>query len=162
MVDEARTLKARIDAAKPRLLTISDARAGEKLVSDKWSMKEILGHLTDSAANNHQRIVRLQQNKELGKFTYEQQAWVSIQQYASEPWKELVEFWYLFNAHLAHVIAHADPASLQNTCDMGYEKPATLKFVIVDYIRHVEHHLNQILGEQDPRAREKWVRRTPS
>ncbi len=162
MIDQARSLKAMIDEAKPRLLSISDAPAGEKPYPDKWSLKETLGHLIDSAANNHQRIVRMQQTRELGKFTYEQQAWVSTQHYTSEPWREMIEFWYLFNAHLAHVIAHADPSSLQNTCDMGYEKPATLKFVITDYLRHVEHHLNQILGEQDPRARETWARRTPS
>ncbi len=162
MIESAQLLKSKIDAAKPKLLMIPDARAGEKPYPDKWSLKEILGHLTDSAANNHQRIVRMQQSPDIGKFGYEQQRWVAIQQYASEPWPELVDFWYMFNAHLAHVIAHVDQGSLKNTCDMGYSKPATLRFVIEDYIRHVEHHLDQIFSETGPKERKVWVRRDPS
>ncbi|HTP12932.1 MAG TPA: DinB family protein [Bacteroidota bacterium] len=161
MIDVARSLKAKIDAVKPRLLAISNDAAGAKPVPDKWSYKEILGHLVDSASTNHQRIVRMQQIPDIGKFSYDQQRWVAVQQYASEPWPELVEFWYLFNAHLAHVIAHVDQGALQHTCDVGYAKPATLKFIIEDYLRHVEHHITQILEEQEPLERTKWVRRTP-
>jgi hypothetical protein len=86
---------------------------------------------------------------------------VSIQDFASEPWAELIEFWYLYNAHLAHVIAHVDPLALPNVCEMGYGKPASLKFVIEDYLRHVEHHIGQILGDANARERARWVSRTP-
>ncbi len=161
MVDVSRALKTTIDAAKPKLLAISDAQAGETSVPDKWSYKEVLGHLIDSATNNHQRIVRMQQSPDIGKLTYDQRRWVEIQHFASEPWTGIVEFWHLFNAHLAHVIAHVDPSTLENTCDMGYSRPATLKFVIEDYLRHVEHHLHQILDAQPAQSRAKWVRRDP-
>ena len=157
----AQHLKQTIDAARPRLLSISETRASEKPYPDKWSLKEILGHLLDSATNNRQRIVRMQQTAVLGTFTYDQKHWVTSQHYHAEPWQAVVEFWYLYNAHLAHVITHVDPASLSHVCDMGYAKPATLKFVIEDYVKHVEHHLGQIFSDADPRSREGWVRAEP-
>ncbi|MGA9118900.1 MAG: DinB family protein [Bacteroidota bacterium] len=161
MIEIAQLLKSKIDAARPRLLSIPETHAADKPYADKWSLKEILGHLIDSVANNHQRIVRMQQSVDIGNFTYEQQPWVSVQHYATEPWEDLVEFWYHYNTHLAHIIRHVDPGSLQHSCDMGYAKPATLKFVIEDYVRHVEHHLGQIFGGADPRKRGTWVRRDP-
>lgn len=155
-------LKDMVDSARPRLLAISEARASEKPVPDKWALKEILGHLIDSASNNHQRIVRMQEVANLGTFTYSQQHWVNSQHYFEERWEDIVEFWYLYNTHLSHVIAHVAPGSLENVCDMGYAKPAGLRFVIQDYVRHVQHHLDQIFSGLDPRERERWVRRIPS
>ena len=55
--------------------------------------------------------------------------------------------WYHFNRHLAHVIAHINPAALDHSCDMGYATPATLRFFVEDYLRHVRHHIEQILGD---------------
>ncbi len=161
MITIARQLKEVVDAAKPSLLAIPEDRASEKPHADKWSFKQILGHLVDSAANNHQRFVRMQESPDIGKFSYTQQHWVNVQAYQSEPWEKLVEFWHLYNLHLAHVIAHVDSGSLDHICDMGYSKPATLRFVMEDYVRHVEHHLKQILSEADPMEREHWVRREP-
>jgi hypothetical protein len=117
--------------------------------------------MIDSASNNHQRIVRMQETGNIGTFTYSQQHWVTSQHYQEEPWCDMVECWYRLNAHLAHIIAHVDPGSLEHVCDTGYAKPASLKFVIEDYLRHLEHHLGQILGDEDPRQRAKWVRGVP-
>ncbi len=161
MIDISSRLKQTIDEARPRLLSITEQRASEKPVPDKWSLKEILGHLLDSATNNRQRFVRMQAQADIGKLTYDQLQWVTVQHYQSEPWQAIVEFWYLYNAHLAHVIAHVDPGALDHLCDMGYAKPATLKFVIEDYLRHVEHHLGQIFSEAGPKDRKKWVSRDP-
>jgi hypothetical protein len=158
----AQNLIETIQAALPRLLSISDSHAEEKPYPDKWSIKEILGHLVDSAANNHQRIVRMQETANLGVFRYSQQHWVNSQNYQSEPWQNIIEFWRWYNNHLAHVIEHIDPGSLNHLCDMGYSQPATLGFVIEDYLRHVEHHLKQIFTDSDPKEREQWVRRNPA
>jgi hypothetical protein len=103
----------------------------------------------------------MQQVADIGKFTYDQQHWVRSQHYREESWESLVEFWYRFNSHLSHIIERVDSASLGHVCDMGYSKPATLKFVIEDYVRHVQHHLEQILSGVDPAERKKWVRREP-
>lgn len=161
MIAQTRHLRDAIDSSYPRLLSISDARASEKPYAEKWSIKEILGHMVDSAANNHQRIVRMQEAKDIGKFVYTQQHWVNSQHYQAEPWLDLVELWYRYNIHLAHVITHVDPDSLDHRCDMGYSEPATLRFMIEDYVRHLEHHLGQIFTDTDPRERKKWERGVP-
>jgi hypothetical protein len=157
----AQQLRKTIQSAVPRLLSISDSHACEKPYPDKWSIKEILGHLVDSAANNHQRIVRMQEAENIGVLRYSQQHWVNSQNYQAEPWQNIVEFWRWYNNHLAHVIERIDPGSLAHLCDVGYSEPATLAFIVEDYLRHVEHHLKQIFGDSDPREREKWIRRDP-
>jgi hypothetical protein len=154
-------LSETVRAAKPRLLSISDARASDKPYADKWSLKEILGHLVDSAANNHQRIVRMQEIRDIGVFRYAQQHWVDSQKYQSQRWQAIVELWFHYNLHLAHIISEVDPRTLDHVCDMGYANPATLAFVIEDYLRHVKHHLAQVFGDKGPREREKWISRDP-
>lgn len=162
MQDIATQLKSFIDDMGPRLRGISEGRASEKPYADKWSLKEIMGHLVDSAVNNHQRIVRMQESADIGRFGYSQEHWVRSQQYQLRPWTEIVELWLQLNSHLVHVIRHVDGSALSHTCDMGYAAPATLEFVIVDYLRHVRHHVDQILGGADPRQRPKWVARNPA
>ncbi len=157
----SKELRSLIEESRPRLAAISESAASEKPYPEKWSLKEILGHLVDSAANNHQRFVRMQERADIGTFGYAQEHWVSSQRYHQRPWSDLLELWYHFNKHLVHVIAHIDPAALEHTCDMGYPSPATLRFVAEDYVRHVRHHVGQILGGADPRQRKKWSRGNP-
>lgn len=157
----SKELKDLVEETQPRLEAITEARASEKPYPEKWSLKEILGHIVDSAVNNHQRIVRMQERSDIGALTYAQEHWVSSQHYQQRSWKDLVALWCHFNRHLAHVIAHIDPSTLDHTCDMGYATPASLKFVVEDYVRHVRHHLGQILSGSDARQRQKWVSRTP-
>ena len=99
MIIVARHLQDIIDDTKPRLLSISENRAAEKPYSEKWSIKETLGHLIDSACSNHQRIVRMQATPDIGKFSYEQLHWVNSQHYKSEPWTDIVNLWYFYNKH---------------------------------------------------------------
>jgi len=157
MLEVASQLLRVINAARPRLLSMSEAHAAEKPYPDKWSIKEILGHLIDSASTNHQRIVRMQEVADLGTFAYEQSHWVDSQQYQQEPWGDLVALWHAYNMHVAHIIRHIDPATLNNTCDIDYGTPVTLRFVAEDYIKHMEHHLGQIFSGADPRKRAKWM-----
>jgi hypothetical protein len=157
MLTVAQDLRKAIDVARPRLLSIAESKASEKPYPDKWSIKESLGHLVDSASNNHQRIVRMQEVADIGKFAYEQLHWVSSQHYQSEQWHNVVNIWYFFNKHLAYIIEHIHPASLNNTCDIDYPEPATLRFVAEDYVRHLQHHLDQIFSDVDPRQRTKWM-----
>ena len=90
MIEISRQLKEVINSARPRLLSIAEARATEKPYADKWSIKEVLGHLIDSAANNHQRIVRMQESENIGPFSYAQQHWVLAQRYQVESWPDIV------------------------------------------------------------------------
>lgn len=157
MFTVAQHLRETIDGAKARLLSITESRASEKPYPDKWSIKEILGHLVDSASNNHQRIVRMQEVADLGTFSYEQMHWVNSQHYGTERWNDLVNIWYYYNKHLAHIIENIDTKSLTNVCDMDYGKPMTLQFVAEDYVKHMQHHLDQIFSDADPRKRTKWM-----
>jgi hypothetical protein len=82
---------------------------------------------------------------------------VNVQAYQSEKWVDLVDLWYHYNKHLSHVVANLNQAMLDNKCDMGYSEQKPLEFVVKDYIRHLEHHLKQILSGVAPERREKWV-----
>lgn len=157
MKTESTHLFAIIQKKKLELEAIDEDRACTKTIENKWSMKETIGHLIDSAANNHQRFVRLQNAAENVSIKYDQEFWVSTQAYQSEKWADLVALWYFYNKHLSHVMANLNQEMLDNKCDMGYPEQKPLSFVVSDYIRHLEHHLNQILSGVEPEQREKWV-----
>ncbi len=139
-------LKALIDQSPKKLGEISESESGRKSSPEKWSKKEILGHLIDSAANNHQRIVRAQMTAELRIPGYEQQHWVAAQRYQTEPWSDIIQLWKSYNVHLLHIIAAIPGSALGNLCVIGSNTPVTLEFIIQDYVRHLKHHLEQIAG----------------
>jgi hypothetical protein len=100
--------------------------------------------LIDSAANNHQRFVRAQETDALTVPGYEQNHWVRSQGYQEADWPHLVALWTHLNLHLADVIARIPPGKYAVPCVIGGADPVTLEFVIVDYLRHVQHHMAQI------------------
>jgi hypothetical protein len=114
---------------------------------DGWSKKEILGHLIDSAANNHQRFVRAAYNAAASFPTYDQNAWVRIQQYHASEWAGLVTLWSAFNRHLSDVIERIPEEAKSSPCNVGKEEPVTLEFVVRDYLRHLRHHVSQIVEQ---------------
>ena len=157
----AKELRELVAGARVQLLSLSEQAVSEKPFAEKWSLKEVLGHLIDSASNNHQRFVRMQLQQDIGSFSYTQEEWNAVQKYQAERWSDLVDLWALYNTHLAHVIANVNHASLRNTCEMGYPHPASLRFVMEDYVRHVKHHLEQILSGVGPKERKTWEIRDP-
>ena len=138
-------LASLLQTVPARLVAISDADAARQPGEGRWSKKEILGHLVDSAANNHQRFVRAQFAPHIDLPGYEQERWVAAQGYATEPWADLVNLWLLLNRHLLHVMRAVPAAALANTISIGGREPVTLGFVIDDYLQHLRHHLEQIL-----------------
>src|SRR3954470_5646711 len=99
----ANELMAVVQAALPRLTALSEATVAHRPTPDRWTIKEVIGHLIDSAANNHQRFVRAQFVDELVFPKYEQNEWVRCQAYNDADWQELLELWQRYNRHLAHV-----------------------------------------------------------
>jgi hypothetical protein len=135
-----------ITAAKPRLLKLSPETVGQKSNPEVWSKKEILGPLIDSAANNHQRFVRGAQNAAMEFPPYKSIQWVEVQKYQDMNWLDLIELFAQYNLHLCRVLNNIPEAALNNLCNIGKESPVTVKFVIEDYLRHLKHHLEKILG----------------
>ncbi len=155
MNDLAKDLLQAVETAAPRLMAVSELQAGASGEEGRWSAKEIVGHLIDSAANNQQRFVRAQASDDLMFAGYDQEYWVRVQKYPEVPWPNLVQFWEAYNQHLAHVIANIPPAILTaprsrhtldkiawQTVDPG--TTTTLAYLIADYIGHLKMHLRQI------------------
>jgi hypothetical protein len=133
-----------VDASRSALQSMSDAQAAIPRAAGKWSAKQMVGHLIDSAANNHQRFVRAQQGSEHEFPGYVQDHWIAAQHYNDRRWSELTELWESYNRHVAHVIAHIPDDRLDVICAIGSDPPVTLLFVAQDYVRHLRHHLEQI------------------
>ena len=133
-----------VQAALPRLTALSEAIVTHRPARDRWTIKEVLGHLIDSAANNHQRFVRAQFVSELVFPKYEQNEWVRSQNYNAIEWPELIEFWRHYNLHLAHIIRNIDPEALGVHCKIGDYEPVSLSFLTEDYVVHLKHHLAKI------------------
>jgi hypothetical protein len=151
----ARELVTIVDVAAESLLGMSDDDASRRPAPGKWSSKEIIGHLIDSAANNHQRFVRARWSDDLVFLGYAQEDWVAAQEYQAAPWEELVGLWHAYNLHLARVMAATPEAirtrrhSRHNLHEIGWrshaaDQPGTLDFLMEDYVRHLQHHLGQI------------------
>jgi hypothetical protein len=109
-----------------------------------WSTKEELGHLIDSAANNHIRFVLASIDGEFEGRPYAQDAWVEAHAYRDFPWPDLVDLWYRYNLLLAHLIERIPDERMRNRCTVG-GAAMTLDFVIADYIVHMQHHLDHLL-----------------
>lgn len=140
----ASDLRRTIDAALPALQAISDADAARPRAPGKWSPKQVMGHLIDSASNNHQRFVRAQQGTELVSPAYAPDQWVDCQGYAERPWREITTLWHSYNQHLAHVIERIPAERARVRCTVGANQPVTLAFVAEDYVAHMRHHLAQV------------------
>ena len=138
--------QALLESVPPRLADIADAEASLRREPGHWSKKEILGHLIDSAANNHQRFVRAQLTPRLEFPSYEQESWVAAQAYATEPWPDLVNLWLLLNRHLLHIVKAMPQSALMHECVIGGKPAVPLGALVADYLSHMEHHLNQVFS----------------
>ncbi|MDE3168743.1 MAG: DinB family protein, partial [Acidobacteriota bacterium] len=110
---------------------------------------ELIGHLIDSASNNHQRFVRAALQRALDFPGYDQDASVRVQRFQEVDWNLLVSLWVAYNRHLAHVIAQLPAGHLETPCRIGYGNTVTLRFLATDYVDHLVHHLRQ-LGVAEP------------
>jgi hypothetical protein len=152
----AQRLLEAVAVAEPRLRAITDADSARPRAPGKWSPREIIGHLLDSASNNHQRFVRAAQQDDLVFPGYAQEAWVALQRYGTTPWAELLDFWLAYNRHLARVMAYVPEEARRrvrarhNLDEIATHAPrtpdqATLDYFMHDYVDHLELHLGQIL-----------------
>ncbi len=133
-----------VRSAESILLQVPEAESGRPVLSGGWSRKQVLGHLIDSASNNHQRFVRAALQTSLDFPGYDQDGCVRVQAVEEGDWTLLVSLWAGYNRYLAHVIAHLPVSKLETLCRIGLDEPVTLRFLAEDYLRHLLHHLGQI------------------
>jgi hypothetical protein len=129
----------------PLLRQLDETQYSFKVSELKWSKKEILGHLIDSAANNHQRFIRTQFEEE-PFIKYDQNNWNHFNFYQHASGESLISLWQSYNLHLAHLIKHIPEKNLALLCRVSEDKSLSLEFLINDYVVHQEHHLKQIVN----------------
>jgi Mycothiol maleylpyruvate isomerase N-terminal domain len=144
MKELSEKLAQAVHSAEGKLRQVTEAESGKPVLKGGWSRKQVIGHLIDSASNNHQRFVRASLQGSLEFPGYDQDGCVRVQAVQDAPWALLVALWTNYNLYLAHVIAHLPADKLAAQCRIGENEPVTLKFLADDYLRHLLHHLDQI------------------
>jgi hypothetical protein len=136
-----------IQTVPDKFISLGDHSLTAKPDPEKWSKKEILGHLTDSAFNNLRRIIMVQYQPGV-KIVYDQDQWVRIQRYQEMEIKDIVQLWIVLNQQFIHIIESFPETMLSQSIDTGKDSVeyCAVEFLITDYLDHMEHHLNQIFG----------------
>jgi hypothetical protein len=124
---------------------VDETRTTRPPAGGGWCARQVIGHLIDSACNNHRRFV-LGQSAETQRYDgYNQDDWVDRQHYEKVPWRDLVTLWTAYNRHLAHVISCVpDAAAARQALGPDGSDPVTLTFLMDDYVTHLQHHVEQI------------------
>ncbi len=144
-MDAAIRLEKILKETPKKMQGFSETKATEHQLMGQWSKKEELGHLIDSAANNHQRFVRMQIDNYLQLPQYKQNEWVDVQKYNERKWVDVIELWLTYNKQILHVIKNANSLKLRNEASFPDHGTLTLQFLMDDYVDHMEHHLKRIL-----------------
>ena len=112
-----------------------------KLSEDNWTLKEMIGHLIDSASNNHQRFIRLQIEEKLDFPIYYEEYWKNITKIKDFDFLDLINLWKGYNYYLLHIIKNIDESKLKNAWKVHGEE-WTLEFTVYDYFEHMDWHID--------------------
>lgn len=138
----ARDLEALVQLHTPALKKIPGETLLHKPLPGKWSKQEIMGHLVDSAQSNIRRFV-VAQYDENPTIVYNQDKWVAAANYQHQPSQPIIELWHLLNIHLCHILQNMTEGTAQRLCTTSV--PHTLEWLAADYVKHLRHHLHQVL-----------------
>lgn len=138
----AQELEALVQLHASALKKIPSDTLLNKPLPGKWSKQEIMGHLVDSAQNNIRRFV-VAQYEENPAIVYNQDKWVAVANYQHQPSQPIIELWYLLNIHLCHILQNMTEETAQRLCTSS--TPHTLEWLAADYVKHLKHHLHQVL-----------------
>jgi uncharacterized protein YdcH (DUF465 family) len=138
-----------IEEWEPKLTGLSSKVISERRNSQNRTIKQILGHMVDSASNNTHRVVHL--HYQPSPLVYPDYAnlgnndrWINIQNYQEENWNDLIQLWKYSNLHFVHLIKNVNNDKLENEWITALNAKVTLKAMIIDYLRHFKLHLNEI------------------
>jgi hypothetical protein len=136
-----------LDTMEPSIRAISEAEFSAKPRLDKWSKKEVIGHLIDSAQNNLRRFISAR-TEDRPKIIYEQDFWVTANGYQSATQDDVITLWRLLNERICAVLAAMPPSSYGTLCDTGHGESQykSLEWLATDYVRHMKHHMNQVIA----------------
>jgi hypothetical protein len=148
-VQISKELVSLVDEWEPKLQNLDETVICERYNSQNRTIKQILGHMVDSASNNIHRIVHLQYQESPLLFPDyanlgNNDRWISIQDYQSENWNDLIQLWKYINIHIAHVITHVSDDQLDNVWISALNQKISLKAMIKDFPRHFKLHLDEI------------------
>lgn len=141
MKDISQQLQGIIDEHMHALQEISEADFRHKPLPSKWSKKEILGHLIDSAQSNIRRFV-IGQYEDNPKIGYNQDRWVSICNYQEWETLGLIRLWYLVNKQICYILENTSPEMASRICIT--DVPHTIEWLAQDYVKHLLHHLHVV------------------
>ena len=138
-----------VEEWEPKLSALDNEVITERRNSQNRNIKQITGHMVDSASNNIHRIIHLQYQKSPLIFPCyathgNNDRWIAIQNYQQEDWDELVQLWKCTNIHIVHVIRNINPEKLGNVWISGHNEEVSLEAMVIDYPRHFELHLSEI------------------
>ena len=142
-------LQQHISLAPSEFLKYPEGELRRKSAPDKWSKKELLGHLIDSAANNHHRFIKIQfMPQPFFVEGYAQNDWVRIQNYNEKDTEQLVNLWKVYNEHILFIMQNTPNKNLniKINAEHPFENADTLFLLMKDYVDHMDHHFRQIFG----------------
>jgi hypothetical protein len=147
MKDTVTELNQVVDAYAAKINTIPESEFSAKPLPHKWSKKEVLGHLIDSAQNNLRRFICGQYEQMPPKIVYDQDFWVNANGYQKMEKEEVIKMWTLINQRIGAVLGNMPKENYSRTADTGNSKSDlhSLEWLAEDYVKHMKHHLNQII-----------------
>lgn len=117
----------------------------EKITEEKWSKKEIIGHLVDSSLHNLVRFTEINYSEKPYIYrTYNQTDLIKINQYQEMDNNELLQLWYTLNNQLIRIFKAVKMETLEYKIQLTDNSIVDLRFLMTDYVEHLEHHINQI------------------
>lgn len=145
METTAKELDYIIELFKNDYLNLNESLTELRISDDKWTLKEIIGHLIDSASNNHQRFIRLKLSKELEFPDYKNSEWLQIQNYNNMKFSELLLLFFYYNKLMVNIILNIDGKSLNNRWNVSWDENSsfiTLGTLANHYVEHIKIHLS--------------------
>jgi len=143
MLSKTAELGATIEEYLPKLRLLTDEESSIKPLPNKWSKKEVIGHLIDSAQNNIRRFI-VTQYESNPLIIYRQDEWIAINNYQVWSMEDLVQLWYLLNKQICSILNNTSEEILRRTCQT--ETSHSIEWLAKDYIKHMKHHLHQALN----------------
>jgi hypothetical protein len=144
MINIAKEIDEIIEVYKRDFSDLDEQITSYRLDQDKWTLKEIIGHLIDSASNNHQRFIRFQLSDELEFPDYKRSEWLRIENHQKMQFNDLLSLFYFYNKLIINIVLNIDESSLKRKWNVPWDENSsyiTFEDLLAHYVRHLKDHL---------------------